>query len=102
MTQQRTFPENVSQATIYPHQSGDFIVIGPECFTDGQVIAYKGENYVRQTQSITPAEDTLKALMAQAFDEGKRACDMEWQQTADIVTADEYRFVAENPYRSKP
>jgi hypothetical protein len=31
----------------YPHQSGDFTVIGPECFTDAEatVIAYKGQNY---------------------------------------------------------
>lgn len=32
----------------YPHQSGDFTVIGPECFTDGEVICYKGENYFKQ------------------------------------------------------
>lgn len=31
----------------YPHQSGDFTVIGPECFTDAEatVICYKGQNY---------------------------------------------------------
>lgn len=36
----------------YPHESGDFTVIGPECFTDAEanVIAYKGENYVRQNR----------------------------------------------------
>jgi len=33
---------------LYPRESGDFTVIGPECFTDGTVIAYKGENYVKQ------------------------------------------------------
>ena len=33
----------------YPYESGDFIIIGPECFTDHNedVIAYKGSNYVR-------------------------------------------------------
>lgn len=40
--------DKTERATIYPHQSGDFTVIGPECFTDGEVIAYKGENYVKQ------------------------------------------------------
>lgn len=32
----------------FPRKSGDVIVIGPECITDGNVISYKGKNYVRQ------------------------------------------------------
>lgn len=35
----------------YPYEEGDFLVIGPECFTpigDHSVICYKGENYVPQ------------------------------------------------------
>ena len=36
---------------MYPHPSGDFTVIGPECFTDGEVICWRGENFVRQSPS---------------------------------------------------
>lgn len=39
-------------AARYPHPDGDFTVLGPEIFTDktGDVISWKGENYVRKTQ----------------------------------------------------
>ena len=39
-------------AARYPHPDGDFTVLGPEIFTDrsGDVICWKGENYVRQEQ----------------------------------------------------
>lgn len=40
-------------------------------------------------------------MLAQAFDEGKRAADLEWQQSYDLVTPDEHRFIATNPYRSQ-
>jgi hypothetical protein len=30
--------------------SGDVTVIGPECFTDGEVICWRGVNYVEQDQ----------------------------------------------------
>lgn len=33
--------------TTYPYQDGDFTILGPECFTDGAVIWYRGENYYR-------------------------------------------------------
>lgn len=35
----------------YPYEDGDFLVIGPECFTrldDHSVISWRGENYVPQ------------------------------------------------------
>jgi hypothetical protein len=40
------------QAARYPHQDGDFITLGPEIFTTktGDVISWKGDNYVRQTE----------------------------------------------------
>lgn len=31
----------------YPHKDGPYMNIGPEAFTDGDVISYKGENYYR-------------------------------------------------------
>ena len=39
----------------FPHQSGDYTVIGPECFTDAdaQVISYKGSNYARVPDNTT-------------------------------------------------
>jgi hypothetical protein len=41
--------------TIFPYKSGDFTVIGPECFTDSEarIIAYKGSNYVRVPDDTT-------------------------------------------------
>lgn len=36
---------------LYPHEEGGVTVIGPECFTkDGSVLAWRGENYVRQPE----------------------------------------------------
>lgn len=35
--------------------------IGPECFTDGEVICYKGENYTRQPRQVSTVEE-LDAL----------------------------------------
>jgi hypothetical protein len=40
-------------------------------------------------------------IAASAWDEGKRSADLEWQQSYDLVTEDEERFVATNPYRSQ-
>lgn len=44
----------------YPHQDGDFTVLGPEIFAsaDGAVICWKGENYVRQ-EPVKRALDEL-------------------------------------------
>lgn len=39
----------VNPAT-YPHPDGDRTVLGPEIFTDGTVICWKGRNYVPQEQ----------------------------------------------------
>jgi len=47
----------MSATPLYPYQSGDFTVIGPECFTDGTVIAYKGQNYTAQPRTITTVEE---------------------------------------------
>jgi hypothetical protein len=43
----RTTPDN--PAGTYPHPDGDVTVLGPEIFasSDGAVISWKGENYVR-------------------------------------------------------
>lgn len=43
-----TFVQNVTTPE-YPHRSGDFTVIGPECFTDESlnVISWKGDNFYR-------------------------------------------------------
>lgn len=40
---------DIFEATYEPEVTGDFITIGPECFTDKDqnVICYKGENYYR-------------------------------------------------------
>jgi len=40
--------------TGYPRQDGDFVILGPEIFTDiaGTVICWKGENYVRQSDAV--------------------------------------------------
>jgi hypothetical protein len=40
----------MSQAAGYPREDGEITVLGPEIFTssDGAVICWKGENYVRQ------------------------------------------------------
>ena len=41
----------------------------------------------------------LRNVQAWAWDEGSRAKDREWAETYDIVTPDEDRFLAINPYR---
>lgn len=55
----------------YPYPDGDFTVLGPEIFTDGEVICWRGENFVRQTDSATtpavsavvpPTQDTLDRI----------------------------------------
>lgn len=41
-------------ARIYPHRDGDHTALGPEIFTDqaGDVICWKGVNYVRQEKEL--------------------------------------------------
>lgn len=34
-------------AKFYPYEDGSYLTIGPECFTDGKVISYKGANYYK-------------------------------------------------------
>ncbi len=43
--------EGMPQNQTFPYQDGDVTVLGPEIFTDaqGDVISWKGVNYVRQT-----------------------------------------------------
>jgi hypothetical protein len=40
----------------YPYREGDFIIIGPNCFSsaDRAVICWMGENYVRQVLTRPP------------------------------------------------
>lgn len=40
----------------YPYESGNIIVIGPECFAmkDGSVLNWRGVNYVRQEPIKNP------------------------------------------------
>jgi hypothetical protein len=46
---------------VYPYESGDVVVIGPQCFAakDGSVLNWRGENYVRQepVKNPDPYED---------------------------------------------
>jgi hypothetical protein len=46
------FNLEAAAAAVYPFPSGDHTVIGPECFTDGTVICYKGVNYIEQPAPI--------------------------------------------------
>lgn len=45
----------------YPYQDGDITVLGPEIFAsnDGQVISWKGDNYVAQSVGITATGPAL-------------------------------------------
>jgi hypothetical protein len=47
----------------YPHSSGDFIVIGPQCFAakDETVLNWKGVNYVLQDAAEALAADLSSA-----------------------------------------
>lgn len=47
----------------YPYEEGDVTVIGPECFTDGQIISYQGENYISQGK-YTEAIGYISAVLA--------------------------------------
>ena len=48
----------------YPHHDGDFTVIGPECFADERVgvIAWRGENYVKQEDAVRERDEARAAL----------------------------------------
>lgn len=46
----------------FPRREGGLTIIGPECFTDGTVISYRGENYERQTR-LRDARGALRALV---------------------------------------
>jgi hypothetical protein len=52
----------------YPHRSGDFIVLGPEVFTDkgARVICWKGVNYVPQQAGTVEGEPAAGALWERA------------------------------------
>lgn len=57
-------PVDIETTAEYPHPSGEFIVIGPECFIDpkANVICYKGENYVQQVDAEERVEVMAKML----------------------------------------
>jgi len=52
-------------AARYPFESGDVLVLGPECFIDAgrRVISYQGENYYARP---APTDDVAQALAALA------------------------------------
>lgn len=56
----RLLPEGGTATDFYPHQSGDFTDLGPGIFTDnsGDVICWKGENYVRQAPPAVSVPDS--------------------------------------------
>lgn len=49
-----TFDDLPTDESVFPHRSGDFISIGPECFAaqDGSVLSWRGENYTPQRTSV--------------------------------------------------
>lgn len=54
----------MSEEKIYPYDDGDFITIGPQCFTDKDesVINWRGVNYIRA------AESTFGRAACEAYD----------------------------------
>lgn len=57
----------------YPYDDGDVTVLGPEIFAskDGEVISWRGENYVRQgdNQPADPAHDAGPTVAEAAADD---------------------------------
>jgi hypothetical protein len=47
----------------YPYESGDVLVLGPECFTNGDIICWRGMNYYREA-------DISKMSMMEAAEYG--------------------------------
>lgn len=47
--------------SVFPYKDGDLTVLGPEVFTDGTVICFKGVNYVPQE-----FEQTLRSIRSVA------------------------------------
>ena len=45
-------------------------------------------------------EAAVPRLLSNAWERGYRDCGLEWEQTADLATPDEDRFVATNPYEA--
>lgn len=43
--------EETEPSIEYPYEEGDFIILGPEVFTDKnqEVICWRGDNYIRKT-----------------------------------------------------
>lgn len=52
-----TFEDLPTDEGTYPHRSGDFIGIGPQCFAakDGLVLNWRGENYTPQRLTLRAA-----------------------------------------------
>jgi hypothetical protein len=59
------FEKLPTDESVYPHRSGDFIVIGPQCFAamDERVLNWKGANY--ETQPDRSLIDDLTRVRAQ-------------------------------------
>lgn len=60
-------PASKDPSVDYPHQSGEFNVLGPEIFTDlaGTVISWKGVNYYPR------AESTIATPSLKTYNEGQ-------------------------------
>ncbi|MDQ1053193.1 hypothetical protein QE394_001121 [Arthrobacter sp. SORGH_AS 212] len=81
-------------AQTYPHKSGDFTIIGPECFTDesASVIAYKGENYYPQRQvkiaeelDALPVGSVVRDSLKRVFERWQLAG---WQSAGPTLTSE--------------
>jgi hypothetical protein len=50
---------NKEKLKAYPYEDGEFLIIGPECFTrigDASTIAYKGKVYVASDDIVKPKD----------------------------------------------
>lgn len=78
----------------YPYADGDVTVLGPEIFasTDGDVISWKGDNYVRQaavSAGVAPATDqgALRDRIAEALLARIKWATVSKDRPADAVTS---------------
>jgi hypothetical protein len=74
----------VTDQPTYPHQDGDVTVLGPEIFVDqdGNVICWKGENYVPQ-QRLRLAHQARRAKEHQLDDIRRALCDAGFMEDDD-------------------
>ncbi|MEU6342181.1 hypothetical protein ABZ883_14715 [Streptomyces sp. NPDC046977] len=64
-----------SQPT-YPHSDGDVTVLGPEIFAslDGQVICWKGQNYVQQAELDGTVRQAVEYFLQSQQPDGTWEC----------------------------